>query len=159
MNTFYIYNMSLSNYENLIHEEMMSDEIRQLHLNQHLLISGTNRRIITDILRLKQQEQLISGSPDPVHQPDIDHFGMQYKQIQALLQEEIRLAAGHFSHTIHRVNLAAFYHLTFQLSRELTVVLLKDELPDGAIDRYNWEGIPPSAGFSRFYGGEINENK
>lgn len=158
MNTFYIYTLNLAQYERLMEEELMSEDSRQLHLNQHLLISGTNRRIITDILRLHQQHALTKGKPDPTHQPDMQHFGMKYHQMQSLLQDEVRMAAGHFSHTIHRVNLAAFYHLSFQLARELTVVLLKNELPDGALDRQSWEGVPPASGLSRFYAvGEFGE--
>lgn len=157
MNTFYIYKMNLDSYERLIDDEIMDDRERLLHLNQNLLVSGTNRRIITELLRLNGLHELLESPDNVLHQSDMYVFGMKYHQMQAMLQNEVRMAAGHFSHTIHRVNLAAFYYLSFDVNRELTVVLLKDELPEGVIDRQSWEGVPPAAGLSRFYDVDLDD--
>lgn len=158
MNTFYIYTMKLDEYQQLMDDDFISDETRQIKLNNHLLVSGTNRRIITELLRLNGLHELVQGESD-VNVFDSHVFGMKYNQLQSLVQDEVRMAAGHFSHTIHRVNLAAFYYLSFHVERELTVVLLKNELPDGAIERGNWEGVPPTPAptYSRFYDSDLPE--
>lgn len=84
-------------------------------------------------------------------------FGLKYHQLQALLQHEVRMAAGHFSHTIHRVNLSAFYYLSFNTKRELTVVLLKDEQHDDEMERNRDEDTLSSSRFSRFYNADLPE--
>ena len=42
------------------------------------------------------------------------------------------------------------------MEKELTVVLIRNELPEGVYDRNNWEGISPT--MNRFYRPEFPEN-
>ena len=153
MNTFYMYTMPLSQYSDLIKDKSISEDKKRVRLHKHLLLSGTNRRIITLILRengLSEDDQM------PQHGFDVHTFSMKYRQIESLVQEELCEAAGHFSHTLHRLNLAAFYYLSFDVEKELTVVLIRNELPGGVYDRNNWEGISPT--MNRFYRPEFPEN-
>lgn len=155
MNTFYMYTLSLADYEDLVNNDRLTLDQRRIRLNNHLLVSGTNRRIITMILRLNGLEEVKEGEV-PEDCFDVHTFSMRYEQIQELVQQELQIAAGHFSHTLHKVNLAAFYYLSFAVKREITVVLVKNELPDGVVERNNWEGISPSMGMSRFYYDELD---
>lgn len=147
MNTFYLYTLSLEDYE-MIATSNLSSEKRLLKLSNHLLISGTNRRVITQLLHLISNQTLPNSK---LSHSDVQIHGLRYEQISQTLTQELQLAAGHFSHTIHKVNLASFYYLSFSTHRQLTAVLVKDE-PEGLSTR-SWEGRPP-APMNRFYGKE-----
>lgn len=147
MNTFYLYTLSLEDYE-MIATSNLSSEKRLLKLSNHLLISGTNRRVITQLLNLNSNQALQNSK---LSHNDVQIHGLRYEQVSHILNQELQLAAGHFSHTIHKVNLASFYYLSFSTHRQLTAVLVKDE-PEGLSTR-SWEGKPP-APMNRFYGEE-----
>lgn len=148
MNTFYLYTLSLEDYEMIATHPNLSGDKRRLKLNNHLLISGTNRRVITQMLELNSSNSL---KPSQLSRNDFHIYGLRYEQLQDVVIQELQLAAGHFSHTIHKVNMAAFYYLSFSTHRELTAVLVKDE-PEGISTR-SWEGRPPTP-MNRFYGEE-----
>lgn len=145
MNIFHIYMMHLDEYLNLQQEEIISHKERQLYLHEKLLISGNNRHIITEIMHLHQKNALLETKQ---RSPHVHFFGLQYQQIQALLQNEVRAAAGHFSNTIYWVNLAAFYYLSFHLAHDLTVVFTKQD------EHFEAEAIPHTP-YSRFYQGQL----
>lgn len=153
MNTFYIYMLPVEKYTELIENPDLNDNQRRIQLNNHLLVSGTNRRIITMILR-QNGFQIDDEFEMPAHGFDVHVFPTTYEQIQEVVQEEVRMAAGHFSHTLHKINLAAFYYLSFNVNKALTLVLIRNELPEGMIERNNWEGISPT--MNRFYQLELS---
>lgn len=140
MNTFYIYTMSLEDYESVATNPNLSADKRRLKLSNHLLISGTNRRVLSRLFNLIGADAI---SKSQLSRQDLQIYNLHYALVQDVLSEELQLAAGHFSHTIHKVNMAAFYYLSFSTHRALTAVLVKDE-PEGVSTR-SWEGRPPES--------------
>lgn len=138
MNTFYIYTLSLEDYEGIANNPNLSGDKRRLKFANHLLVSGTNRRVMTQLLDLVSIDAMPKSA---LSRNDFYVYGLHYEQVQEVLNQEVQLAAGHFSHTIHKVNLATFYYLSFATHRALTAVLIKDEYE--GISTRGWEGKPP----------------
>lgn len=149
MNTFYLYTLSLEDYEIIATNPDLNSDKRRLKLSNHLLISGTNRRVITRMLHLQAANEVQTSK---LSRDEFQVYSVRYEQVQEIVTQELQLAAGHFSHTIHKVNMAAFYYLSFTTERELTAILVKDE-PEGIATR-TWEGRPPTPLMNRFYGEE-----